>query len=338
MRAIQVHEPGAATVLRYEETATPEPACGEVLIRLRAAGVNHRDIWVRQGAFGGFATPRILGSDGAGEIEALGDSVEGLQVGQRVVINPGMGCGICRFCLSGQQPSCAKFRIFDGTYAEYVRVPQANVVPMPGGLTFAEAASIGVPFITAEDFLHKAAAEPGMTVLLWAANGGLGLATLQLAKRRGLRVIAVVRSSFKQTDRLRQFGADEIIRWDAGDDVVGDIMNLTQQQGVDITVDSLGHASFDQSLAVTRRGGVVVAVGSTTGGLVNFELGRVFRRRQTILGAYLGSSAILPRLLPLFARGDLVPVIDHTFPLEQADQAHEHLETSSVLGKVILEI
>ncbi len=338
MRAVQVREPGGATVLQYQEVVTPEPGCGEVLIRLRAAGVNHRDIWVRQGAFGGFATPRILGSDGAGEIEALGDGVDGFQVGQRVVLNPGMACGACRFCLGGEQPSCAKFRIFDGTYAEYAVVPQTNVVPMPSGLTFAEAASVGVPFITAEDFLQKAGAAPGMTLLLWAANGGLGLATLQLAKRRGMRVIAVVRSTFKQTDRLRQFGADEIIRWDAGDDVLSEVMSLTQQQGADMTVDSLGQATFEQSLEATRRGGVVVSVGSTTGGLVSFELGRLFRRRQSILGAYLGSSAILPRILPLFARGELVPVIDHTFPLEQADQAHEHLETSSVFGKIILEL
>ncbi len=338
MRAVQVHEPGVATVLQYEEVATPVPGCGEVLIRLRAAGVNHRDIWVRQGAFGGFPSPRILGSDGAGEIEAVGDGVVGIQVGQRVVLNPGLACGSCRFCLAGQQPSCAKFKIFDGTYAEYAVVPQSNVVPMPSGLTFAEAASVGVPFITAEDFLQKAEVQPGMTLLLWAANGALGLATLQLAKRRGLRVVAVVRSGFKQVDRLRQFGADEIIRWDAGDDVVTEVMNLTQQQGVDITVDSLGQASFEQSLGATRRGGVVVSVGSTTGGLVSFELGQLFRRRQSIIGAYLGSSAILPRILPLFARGELVPVIDHTFPLEQADQAHEHLETSSIFGKVILEL
>ncbi len=338
LHAIRIYEPGLAEVLKYEEMPTPEPGPGEVRIRLRAAGVNHRDIWVRQGAFGGFATPKVPGSDGAGEIDALGPNVKGLNIGQRVVINPGVSCGHCRFCLAGEQPSCQGFQIFDGTYAQFAVVSVNNVVAMPSGLTFAEAASVGVPFITAEDFFMRSQALPGQTVLLWAANGGLGLAALQLAKRRGLRALAVVRSSFKQPERLRQYGADEILVWDGGEDLVAEVMTLTQQHGVDITIDSLGQSTFEQSLAATRRGGTIVSVGSTTGGLVSFELGRVFRRRQTILGAFLGSSAILPRILPLFARGELTPIIDHSYPLEQADQAHEHLESSGVFGKIILEI
>ncbi len=338
MRAIQIFEPGAAEVLKYQEVPTPEPGPGSVRIRLRAAGINHRDIWVRQGAFGGFRNPKTPGSDGAGEIDALGPDVDGFSLGQRVVINPGLSCGHCRFCLAGEQPSCGAFQIFDGTYAEYAVVPVQNVVPMPSGITFAEAASIGVPYITAEDFFMRSQVLPGQSVLLWGANGGLGLSALQLAHRRGLRVIAVVRPSFKQGDRLRQYGADEILTWDGEEDMVGEVMTLTQQRGVDVTVDSLGHASFEQSLSATRRGGTIVTVGATTGGLVSFELGRVFRRRQNILGAFLGSSAILPRILPLFARGELTPVIDHTYPLEQADQAHEHLESGGVFGKIILEI
>ncbi|MCY0879757.1 MAG: zinc-binding dehydrogenase [Firmicutes bacterium] len=337
MKAIRIHEPGDISVLRYEEVETPEPGIGQVRVRLRAAGVNHRDIWVRQGLFGPFSAPVIPGSDGAGEVDAIGPGVTRWTVGQKVVINPGLSCGMCRACLRGDQPACPSFRIFEGTYAEYAVVPETNLVAMPGGLTFAEAASIGIPYVTAEDFLIRAGAVPGQSLLLWGASGGLGIAALQLAKLRGLRVLAVTRSA-SRADRLRQFGADEVIVYAPGDDVSDEVLSLTQGRGVDIVVDSVGRESFFQSLNAVQRGGVVVTVGATTGGQVTLELGRLFRQRVTVLGAYMGSAAALPRLLPLFSRGLLVPVIDNTFPLEQADQAHEQLEQQGVFGKLILSV
>lgn len=337
MNAIRMHEPGGIEVLQFESVPLPEPGDGEVRIRLRAAGVNHRDIWIRKGAFGGFAEPLIPGSDGAGEIDALGPGVQDLQPGQKVVINPGISCGTCSYCISGQQANCSDFRLLDGTYAEYVVVPERNVVPMPSGLTFTEAASIGVPFITAEDFLQRINVQPGQNMMLWGASGGLGLAALQLAKLRGLRVIAVTRST-NRADKLKQYHADDVIVWDGSDDLTSDILDLTHQRGVDVVIDSLGQATFAQSLNIVRRGGTVVAVGATTGGTVQCELGLVFRRRITILGAYMGNSGILPRILPLFSRGVLIPVIDHAYPLEQADQAQEQMEQHGVFGNIVLEI
>ncbi|MCY0885801.1 MAG: alcohol dehydrogenase catalytic domain-containing protein [Firmicutes bacterium] len=322
-------------MLRYEEVPVPEPGWGEVRIRVRAAAVNHRDLWIRQGLFGGFAEPFIPGSDAAGEVDALGPGVSGLAPGDRVVVNPGLSCGRCAACLAGMQNACPHFRIFDGTYAEYAVLPAANLLPMPSGLTFAEAASIGVPFITAEDFLTRSGLLPGQTVVVWAATGGLGLATVQLARLRGARVLAVTRDPGKaEALRGRQF--DEVLLWDGQSDLTGEVRARTGE-GPELVVDSLGSATFRQSLAMVRRGGTVVTVGATTGGRVELELGEVFRRRLTVLGAYLGASGILGRLLPLFARGVLQPVIEHTFPLEQADQAHEQLEAGAVFGKLILE-
>lgn len=336
MHAVVIREPGGPEVLHYEEVPTPEPGFGEVRVRLRAAGINHRDVWVRRGSFGGLSGPVIPGSDGAGEIDLLGPGVTQWQEGQKVVINPGLSCGTCVACLAGEQPSCPRYRILDGTYAEYVVVPAANLVAMPSGLTFTEAASIGVPFITAEDILIRAQALPGQTLFLWGASGGLGVATLQLAKLRGLKVVAVTRHSGRG-DKLKQFHADDVLLWDGSRDIAPEVLALTGQRGVDIVVDSLGQATFAQSLDMVKRGGVVVTVGATTGGTVQYELGRVFRRRITVLGAFMGQNAILGRLLPLFSRGVLVPVIDHTYPLEQADQAHEQLDRG-VFGKIILEI
>jgi NADPH:quinone reductase-like Zn-dependent oxidoreductase len=337
VKAIRVHQPGGTEVLKYEDVPTPDPGLGQVRVRVRAAGVNHRDIWRRQGNLGSFVQPVILGSDAAGEVDAIGAGVGQWSVGQKVIVNPGLSCGHCVACLSGNQPACPDFRIFDGTYAEYLVIDATNIVAMPSGLTYAEAASIGVPYVTAEDFLVRAGARPGQSMLLWAATGGLGLATLQLAKLRGMRVIAVTRNGAR-ADKLKQYGADDVVIFHETEDLTDQVLALTAGKGVDVVVDSLGRATFNQSLAVVRRGGVVVTVGSTTGGQVAFELGSLFRRRITLLGAFMGSSDILPRLLPLFARGALVPVVDKTYPLEQADQAHEQMEHHGVFGKIILTV
>ncbi len=337
MHAIRIHESGAPSVLRYDEIDSPEPGPGEVRVRLRAAGVNHRDIWVRQGAFGAFTEPMIPGSDGAGEIDALGPGARDYPVGQKVVINAGLSCGRCVFCLSGQQNRCPHYRIFDGSYAEQVVLPVTNVVPMPSGLTFLEAASIGIPFITAEDFLMRAEAQAGQTLVVWAANGGLGLATLQLARMRAMRVIAVVRNA-AYTDRLKQYGATDVVVWDGVSPLNPEIMTMTNSRGADIVIDSLGQATFGQSLEMVRRGGTVVTVGGTTGSKATVDLGQIFRQRVSVLGAYMGSAAVLPRLLPLFSRGVLIPVIDQTFPLEQAPEAHQRMEGTGLIGNIVLDI
>ncbi len=337
MHAIRIHRPGDPSVLIYEEVANPEPGPGEVRVRLRAAGVNHRDIWVRQGVFGDFPDPLIPGSDGAGEIDALGPGARDYAVGQKIVINPGLSCGRCVFCLSGQQNSCAYYHILDGTYAEQIVLPVQNVVPMPSGLTFIEAASIGIPFVTAEDFLVRAQAVTGQTIVVWGANGGLGLATIQLARIRGMRIFAVVRSN-SYVDRLKQIGASDVIVWDGKTSLSSNIMNMTASKGADIVVDSLGEKSFMQSLEMVRHGGTIITVGATTGGKIQMELGPFFRRRLTMLGAYMGSSAILPRILPLFSRGTLLPVIDKTFSLSDAQAAHSHMESRGLFGKIILDI
>lgn len=337
MYAVRIYEPGGPEALSYEEVDTPEPAAGMVRIKVRAAGVNHREIWQRQGLFGAFAQPQILGSDAAGEVDRLGVGVGRLEEGQRVVINPGLSCGLCSACLAGDQPACARFGLVGGAYAEYMVVPERNVVAMPSGLTFVEAASLGIPFVTAEAAFAAADVRPGQVVVLWGASGGLGMAALQLAKVRGARVVSVTRSAQKQ-EVLKKFRSDEVLIWDGSSALAPDVQRLTAGRGADVVMDSLGETTFNDSLAMCRRGGVVISVGATTGGKVALELGEIFRRRLTVIGAFLGSSSILPRILPLFARGQLMPVIDHVYPLEQADQAHEQLERGDVVGKVVLEV
>ncbi len=337
MYAIRVHQAGGPEVLRYEEVARPEPGPGEVRIKVRAAGVNHREIWQRQGILGEIKDPFILGSDAAGEIDGLGPGVRSWDMGQRVVVNPGVSCGQCFACLRGDQPACSRFRLVSGAYAEYMVVADSNVVAMPSGLTFVEAASLGIAFVTADAAWEAAGVLPGYTLVIWGASGGLGTAALQLAKLRGARTLAVTRSSAKQ-EALKKLGSDEVLVWDGGRSLQHEVHDLTGGRGAEVVLDSLGERTFADSLAMCRRGGVVVIAGATTGGKTALELGDIFRRRLTVVGAYLGSASVLPRILPLFSRGQLMPVIDHVYPLEQADQAHEQLERGDVIGKVVLEV
>ena len=334
MWAGRVAEPGGPEQLHWEEAPDPEPGPGEVRIRIRAAGVNHRDIWVRQGNFGAFPGPVILGSDAAGEVDKLGAGVTRWQVKDRVVVNPGLGCGTCLACLSGRDNACEQFHIMDGAYAQYWVVPEDRLTPMPSGLTFEEAAAIGVPYVTAEEAWQRAEAAPGETALIWGATGGLGLAALQLAKVRGLRVLAVTRSAEK-AERLLREGADDVLVWD-GADITQDVRRRTGGSGPELVMDSLGRASLAMSLSVAARGGRVITVGATTGSRVDLEAGLIFRRRLTVIGAYLGSSAVLPRLLGLFGRGRLEPVIDAAMPMAEAAAAHRRMEQADLFGKIIL--
>jgi NADPH:quinone reductase-like Zn-dependent oxidoreductase len=334
MWAVRVKEPGGPETLVWEEVPDPEPGPGQVRIRVRAAGINHRDIWVRQGNFGAFPEPMVLGSDAAGEVDAVGPGVVQWQPKDRVVVNPGLGCGSCVACRAGHDNVCLSYRIMDGAYAEYWVVPEHRLTAMPSGLTFEEAAAIGVPYITAEEAWIRANAMPGETALIWGASGGLGLAALQLAKTRGVRVLAVTRRTEK-ADRLLREGADDVLIWE-GNDIGDEVRRRTGGMGPDLVLDSLGSATLAQSLAMAARGGRVVTVGATTGGHVDLEAGMIFRRLLTVIGAYMGSSAILPRLLGLFGRGLLKPVIDSTVPLREAAEAHRRMEAADLFGKIIL--
>jgi NADPH:quinone reductase-like Zn-dependent oxidoreductase len=335
MRAILVQQGGGPEVMTIRELPDPVPEYGEVLIRVRAAGVNRRDVWTRRGQFGIPAAGLIPGSDAAGEIVAVGPGVQGWQVGDRVVIYPGEGCGRCEACRSGRTNACPAFRIVDGAYAELMAVAVPRLVPMPSGITFEEAAAVGVPYVTAEEAWLRADTKPGQVAVIWGATGGLGIAAVQLARLRGLRVLAVTRDEAK-AERLQREGAHDVLLWDGVADLAPDVLRRTGGLGADIVFDSLGKNTFGQSLTMVRRGGVVVTVGSTTGSRVELELRVVFSKRLTVLGAYLGGMGVLPRILSLFARGALTPVIDRAFALDEAAEAHRTMEAGSFFGNLVL--
>jgi len=340
MEAVVLHEHGGPEVLVKEEVPRPEPGPGEVRVKIAAVALNHLDIWVRRGgpAFK-LDYPHRLGSDMAGTIDALGAGVTGLVVGARVVVQPGLSCGLCAACLSGHDNLCRHYEIIgehsQGGYAQYIVVPRVNIAPAPPDLSDTDAAAVLLPFLTAwQMVVHKARVQPGDVVLVQGAGGGVGVAALQIAKLHGARVIATVGSDDKGA-RARQLGADDVINYRASD-FVAEAKKLTHKRGVDAVIDHVGGDTFAQSIRTVRTGGRVVSCGATAGHTPQIDLRYVFIRQVEILGSTMGSKADLLAVLDHVAAGRLRPVVHEVLPLAQAANAHRLLEERAAFGKVVL--
>jgi zinc-binding alcohol dehydrogenase/oxidoreductase len=326
MRAIRIHEDGGPEVLRYEDAPEPAPGPGEVLIRLRAASLNHLDLWVRQGR-PSVPKPRILGADGAGVVEALGEGVGGFATGDRVVINPGLAHG-SRITVLGEHT--------DGTHAELVAVPAANVYPLPDGLGFEEAAAFPLVFLTAYRMLvTKARVAEAEWVLVWGAGGGVGTAAFAIAKALGARTI-VTSSSGDKLKRLKELGADAAIDH-ARADVAAEVKELTGG-GADVVIEHVGEATWQASLQAARPGGRVVVCGATSGPNPRAALHRIWWKELTVHGSTMGTREDFEGAYELVASGRARPIVDRVFPLADARAAHERLERGEQLGKIVLSI
>jgi NADPH:quinone reductase-like Zn-dependent oxidoreductase len=342
MKAITIHEHGGRDKLRYEEIPDPEVGPGEIRLRVRACALNHLDIWVRRGLPNlrlGF--PHILGADIAGEVEALGPGVTGVEVGQRALLSPGVSCGTCRECLGGRDNLCRSYGILGesrtGGNAELISVPAANLLPYPDGLEFTEAAAIPLTFQTAWQMLvQKARVRPGETVLVLAAGSGVGSAGVQIAKLLGARVIATASSEVKLA-RAGELGADHLV--DHSDDAWPKrVRELTGKRGVDVVMEHVGAATWERSIKVCASGGRVVTCGATTGWDARTDLRHVFFRQIAILGSTMGSKSVLFDVVDHVRAGRLRPVVDRVLPLADAAEAHRVLEEREGFGKVVLEV
>lgn len=337
-----MREHGGPEVLREEDFPDPVPRPGEALVRVRACALNHLDLWTRKGQAGRSpAFPHILGNDVAGEIEALPEPVAGLAVGQRVMLSPGTSCGRCRMCLSGEDNSCRDYRILGahvhGGYAERVRCPAVNVVPIPDAIGFGEAAAFPLVSLTAWRMLvTRARLSRGEDVLVWAAGSGVGTAAVQIAKVLGARVIATAGSETKLA-KARELGADDVVDHHR-QDVVAEVRRLTGKKGVEVVVEHTGARTWERSILALAHRGRLVTCGATTGPEGTTELRHLFAKQLTLLGSYMGSKADLLDAAALFFAGRLRPIVHEVMPLADARRAHETMEASRHFGKIVLEV
>ncbi len=341
MRAVPFYEHGGPEVLRFVEDF-PEPILGpdDVLVRVRATALNHLDLFVRQGLPTlKLPLPHILGSDVAGEIAKTGDNVADLEVGERVVLNPGLTCGECEYCVMGEDPLCVDYRILgehvNGGYAEFVAVPARNVARLPTDFPFETAAATPLVYMTAWRLLvNKGRVRPGEDVLILGAGSGLSTAAIQVAKLAGCTVFATS-SSDEKLRRAKGIGADVLINY-KGMPWSKAVWELTGKRGVDVVVDHVGAATFKDSVRSLRRGGRLLTPGATTGALFEVDIRYVFMRQISILGSTMASQREFEEVLKLVFMGRLKPVVDRVFPLAEAAKAHEYLERGEQFGKVVL--
>lgn len=339
--AVVLRAHGDVDVLVRETIDIGDPGPREVLVRVRAVALNHLDLWVRRGMPNlKLVYPHRLGSDVAGEVEALGPGARGVKVGDRVVVNPGLSCGVCERCLAGQDTLCRQYSIFGehvpGGYAQHLIVPDTNLLPWPGELTFTSAASIPLTFLTAWQMLvEKGGVRPGHTVLVHAAGSGVSSAAIQIAKLHGARVIATVGSDAK-TERARQLGADEVVNYSTHD-FVAETRRLTDKRGVDLVVEHIGGTVMAKSVLAVTTGGRIVTCGATSGHVAEIDLRHIFFRQISIIGSTMGSKSALFPILGHVVAGRLRPTVDRVLPLWDAREAHRVLERREAFGKVVLQ-
>jgi NADPH:quinone reductase-like Zn-dependent oxidoreductase len=338
MKAVRIHKFGGPEVLTYEDIPDPKPRKDQVLIRVRACAMNHLDIFVRKG-LPGVNLPHIMGSDIAGEIAEVGEYINDLKVGQRVLIAPMHFCNRCAKCMAGLQNQCRQFTVIgnavDGGNCDLIAVPAVNVIPIPDQLDFQEAASVPLVFVTAWHMLTgRAQIRPGQTVLVLGANSGVGIAAIQIAKMFHARVITTAGDDRKM-ERARELGADFVINH-YQQKISDEVRKITNFEGVDIVVEHVGKATWDESVRSLKAGGTLVTCGATTGPKVDLDLRFLFSRQLSLLGSYMGTMSELHEVLSHVFAGRLKPVIDHTFSLSEIRAAHEYLEKSEMFGKVVL--
>lgn len=349
MKACILRAHGNLDQLAIAEAPNPAIAGGrDVLVRLRAAALNHLDLWTMRGLPGLSLTfPHILGGDGAGVVEAVGSDVRSVAPGQRVMFNPGISCYRCAPCAAGEQSLCVEYKLLGehlpGTLCELIVVPEQNVVPVPTPpaphpeITWPEAAAFSLVTLTAWRMLvTRARLRPGEVVLVWGIGGGVAGAALRIAKLLGAHVIATS-SSDEKLDVARSLGADVVLNHSQVD-VAREVRAHTDKRGADVVVDSVGEATWEQSLRALARAGRLVTCGATTGPNVVSDVRRLFWHHQTIMGSTMGNAAEYRHIVRILAQGRLRPLVDSVFPLDQSRAAFERLAAGKQMGKVVVEI
>ncbi|MCI0439362.1 MAG: zinc-binding dehydrogenase [Chloroflexi bacterium] len=345
MKAVYITEHGGVDALRYGELPEPEIGPNDVKIRVRACALNRLDLYTRAGARGTrlrLDGPHILGGDVAGDVVEVGSEVTRVKPGERVVVNPRLTCGQCQHCVAGETEYCVRPGMLGSTtsggYAEYVKVPAVNAIPLPESVSYEQAASLPTVFLPCWTILvRRAALKPWETALILSASSGVGTAGIQVAKNViGSKVITTT-STEDKARKARELGADEVINY-TSEDIAARVKELTDGRGVDVVLDHVGADFWPAAMASLAVGGRYGICGVTTGYKAELQMGTMFLKHQTVFGVFMGRNEDLRQIVEMASRGVIKGVIHQTFPLEDAARAHEVMESRSFFGKLVLTI
>jgi NADPH:quinone reductase-like Zn-dependent oxidoreductase len=342
MKSVYLNQHGDESVLQFGELPDPVAGPGQVLVEIKACALNHLDLWMRRGVPAiKVKMPHILGSDISGVVAQTGAGVTHAQVGQEVVLSPGVSCGHCHACLSGFDNNCREYGVLGehvpGGYAQLIAVPSPNIIPKPANLNFFEAAAFPLTFLTAWHMLvTQCQVRPGEWVLVLAAGSGVGVAAIQIAKLHNATVIAAAGSDAK-LEKAQTLGADFCINYEK-QNFREEVRRITGKRGVDIVFEHVGEKTWDDSIKSLANGGRLVTCGATTGYRAVTDLRYVYFKNLKIFGNLVGSKSELLRLAEFFKTGQLRPVIDRVLPLAEAREGHRLLAQREQFGKVVLEV
>lgn len=343
MRALTLTATGSLDNLRLQDLPVPPlEAPDQVRVRIRSAALNRLDLWVIDGLPGvEYRFPQVVGSDGAGVVEAVGSAVASVKPGDAVLLNPGISCGKCEWCTAGEEPLCPSFQVMgehrNGTIAECVVVPERNLAPVPRGMSWAQAAAFPLATLTAWRMLTtRARLQRGERILIWGIGGGVALASLAIARHLGAEAI-VTSASPEKLLRATELGAAIGINH-ATQDVAKEIRALTSKRGVNVVVDTVGEKTWEQSLRCLSRLGRLVTCGGTSGPMVTTDVRKLFWYQWSILGSTMGSDREFREVVELAGRGSLWPQVDRVYPVDQYRAAFDRLKAGEQLGKVVIEV
>ncbi len=340
MKAVVFKQHGGPEQLVYADVPTPVIGPDEVLVRIKACALNHLDIWIRQGSPAyPVQFPHISGSDIAGVVDEVGSAVDGVSLGDRIFVSPGVSCWRCEFCLAGRDNLCRSYSLIGakmpGGYAEYVKVPMRNALPIPENLSFEQAAAFPLVSVTASHMLFALAGlQHGETVLIMGAGSGVGSMAVQLAKLAGARVITTVGADDK-IPKAVVLGADAVINH-SREKVTDRVKLLTEGKGVDVVIEHIGPEVWETCIHSLAKGGRLITCGATTGAAVQLDLRYIFSRQLTVKGSYMGTRAELVKAAELMGQKRLIAVIGQIYPLSDARAAQEQMLSRKFFGKIVL--
>jgi NADPH:quinone reductase-like Zn-dependent oxidoreductase len=339
VRAVRIHAHGGPEVLQVDEVPEPVPGPGDLLVRLRATSVNHRDVWMRRGhphpAYH-VDLPAVLGIDVCGDVVAIGSEVEGFRPGDRVTANPYMHCGRCRYCLAGRFQLCPRFGVYNGTYAELFLVPARFAVLVDPSVPDEHVAAFPNTYITAWQMLvGKAQVSAADTVFVWGGTSGLGSAAIEIAKVSGATVIASAGSEEKREVLRARSLADHVLDHHAPD-LVSRVMELTGGEGATIVFEHVGQATWERSLELAASGAAIVSAGATSGDDAQMNITDMFVKPVRIMGSRLGTMRDAFDAARHLSAGRFTPLIGDVLPLEGLAEAHRLMDEGRVIGKIIV--